>query len=956
MNPADDYFLLEPVAVHQDFFWFAVLLGWSLVLVVWRWHPQRQAVWAWAPWTAGAAMLGAVAQFAIFSPPFGWLFLRSNPAPPPQGYTYIPPLIPVERLSDLITGVLLALMGGGWLWLAAKRQNQPLLRWLAWPAAIVLALLHYRHPVVAMSLLGAALLRVVPLFWRAPEADRLSRAALVLAALIPLLSPVGPFAAVGDYVLREGPPTVSGLISAFFQALAGACALAGMLRGAQRMSLRGMLTAAWREDAGLISVAGLWFAAGLGFAIHAGAQLRVNVLEGNLRAVVQRAASVRIAPLLPFAGDSVRLEQVEPPVPGRFGRAHLPLLTGEAGHNLGRELGRLGRPPPFSRRQGFVLLIDGWLVAVPGDGPVSGGDVTLLRRASPRDIDDWSHARPVLETSPAHEIDADIFTRAPLTDDKGRMLAWLEFVRLEMVNTLERRARAIPLLVNAMGLVVASALFLQRRAARDRQAALRDAAIAAEANRLKTAFLAKVSHELRTPIQSLLGYGELLRREVASGARAEGWLNALRQHGELMTRLVNDLIDLSAIEAGTFRLAPRPLAPAALVRETVESLRPRAETKGLALRCETAPELPPRARIDGERLRQIVLNLAGNAVKFTDYGGVTVSLSCGRGEAGQAAFTLAVRDTGPGIPPREQARLFNAFSRLEFTAHKEGSGLGLSLAAALCRAMGGDLTVASDGHSGSCFTATFAAETLAGPGTADAPASDSAGSLAGRKVLVVDDNTLVRELFVVSLTDAGAICRTAGSVAETLAAVAAEHPDAIVLDLALPDGDGIQLAPRLRSVLPGVRLVGVSAHAGPAERSQALAAGMDVFLTKPVALGELAVAVAGGEAKTGIVTAERPGLRARLEGQFRAEAGPKRSELDAAVSSGDWRRARAVAHYLANSAAAVHDPALLSACAALARAAEAGERAGVQSVWLECDALLAHWSGPHHPLHASTAG
>jgi CheY-like chemotaxis protein len=266
--------------------------------------------------------------------------------------------------------------------------------------------------------------------------------------------------------------------------------------------------------------------------------------------------------------------------------------------------------------------------------------------------------------------------------------------------------------------------------------------------------------------------------------------------------------------------------------------------------------------------------------------------------------------------------------------------------------MGGDLTVRSDGKSGACFTATFLAEPL-GVDTATPPAR--VAGLNGRRVLVVDDNPLVRELFVTSLVDAGATCTAAGTAAEALTAIATEIPESIILDLGLPDEDGTRLAPQLRRAIPGVRIVGVSAHAGATEREQALAAGMDLFLTKPVALDELAAAVAGVTAT--IVTApERAGLRLRLEAQFRGEAAAKQAELAAAIARGDLRRTRAIAHYLANSAAVVRDAALLETCVALAHAAEIADTAAIFALWAECETRLASWSAPTPPPHARTPG
>jgi signal transduction histidine kinase/CheY-like chemotaxis protein len=525
-------------------------------------------------------------------------------------------------------------------------------------------------------------------------------------------------------------------------------------------------------------------------------------------------------------------------------------------------------------------------------------------------------------------------------------VAWLELVRAEFYLSVERNTRAVPLCVTAMGLVVIATLSLQRRAALGREQALRAAAVAAESNRVKTTFLAKVSHELRTPVQSLLGYGELLRGRLDGDAQAGAWLDAIQQHGTLMIRLVNDLLDLGAVEAGTFRLMPRQLDPAGLVRESVASLRAAAAAKQLALRCDIGPGVPLSVEADGERLRQLVLNLAGNAVKFTDRGAVDVALVATPVAPGRVRLTLTVRDTGPGIPAAARSALFTAFSRLPGTAHKEGSGLGLALCLALCRAMHGTLSVEDNLPAGCCFTATLtvplAAAALA-PTGAPVP---SAPVLAGCRVLVVDDNRLVRELFATALAERGALCRTAASLAEAAAAIRHEIYGAAVLDLALPDGNGASLVPPLRHAAPGIRIVGVSAHADPGERQSALAAGMDAFLTKPVTLGELAATLAGRAPVPADDQGVRAGLLGRLEVEFRREAPGRRAELAAAIAAGEWQRAKATAHYLANSASVVRDRELLDACITLVRASTTADRPVIHASWSRCEGLLGRWLEP----------
>ena len=602
-----------------------------------------------------------------------------------------------------------------------------------------------------------------------------------------------------------------------------------------------------------------------------------------------------------------------------------------------RRLIEVVRATPFLNVARLVVLYDGWLVAVLSSAE-SAGNIELLRRATPTDVAHWEKREPYIEESPVPEIGRSYYCRAPLVAADGRMLGWLDCVRREYYLSVERRWRAAPLVMTALGLVLLALVFVQRRATRERETTLRVAAVAAEGLRVKTSFLANVSHELRTPLQNILGYSELLRQEL--GDRPSGRLDALRQQGELMTRLVNDHIDLSAVESGSFQLAARPVAPADFVRQTVESLRPRAEAKGLNLRCAIGDEVPAWVTADSDRLRQVLLNLTGNALKFTDRGSVSVSLRAEPAPAGMMRLILTVEDTGPGIPPEQLGRLFTPFTRLVHTAEKEGSGLGLALSAALCRAMGGGITVESDGRSGSRFSASLLLAPAPAPEPIHPPLRPAAGL--GPRVLVVDDNRLVRELFVASLTAHGAACRPAANVAEALARLAEAIPDVVVLDLALPDGDGADLTPRLRALAPGVRIIGVSAHAGIADRTRALVAGMDEFLTKPVPLDVLWSAVVGTRTVGGPTAPfDLPkDLRDRLYREFLAELPARRAELAAAMQAGDLPQVWARAHYLRNSALVVQATELFAACTGLETAAAAGQTTESGLWWSRCSSAL----------------
>jgi CheY-like chemotaxis protein/two-component sensor histidine kinase len=477
----------------------------------------------------------------------------------------------------------------------------------------------------------------------------------------------------------------------------------------------------------------------------------------------------------------------------------------------------------------------------------------------------------------------------------------------------------------------------------------RSAAAAAEqADQLKTAFLAKVSHELRTPIQSVLGYGELLRGAITDPT-ALGRLAALRQHGELMLRLVNDLLDLSAIQAGAFRLVEKSVALGDLVKQTAESLRPRAEAKNLAFVVTIDPAVPLWARIDPERIRQVIINLAANAIKFTDAGRVEIDLRPGPGEDD---VTLRVRDTGPGILRGEQARIFRPFERLDKTAAKEGAGLGLALAAALCRGMGGDIAVESEAGKGATFQAWFRAPSCAAPSVMPEVSTPSA-RLAGRRILVADDNALVRELFTACLQDAGAYCVAVNDGEAALAAAEAGAFDAVVLDVAMPRLDGVEVARRLRATHgSSLRIIGVSAHAGEREQGEARRAGMNQFLVKPIGLDALLATLAPAEAKRPFEDGTSV-LLEKMRARFRGLAAAEGAALAASIAAGDFLQARSRAHHLMNSAAVVRDDRLFMACAAAERAATEADCAALTAAGAAFEAALAPWTAGVDPKAAS---
>jgi signal transduction histidine kinase/DNA-binding NarL/FixJ family response regulator len=924
------------LSVHQDFFWFFSLLVWFLALILWWRHPEGRRAWAWLPGAGGAAVATALLQFGLFNPTFDFLQDRLIPGTVSD---YVPALIDPYWLGDVLMGAALAAMVAGWGWLAARQGGRPHLRWLPALLMVGVAALHVLDPRIGGGLLVVAAGLSARALRPQVGANSAALVALLAAALLPVFSTVGPLAAALQALQRSGPPTALGLGTALFQLLLGLGVLLSLRRGLPDRLPAETIPAFRRDTAVYWAITALLLLVGIAWAVQTGRDNRREIQQNRLRMTAAQARLFDPALLAPLHRPEFKIEWRD--TAGEAAPARSGWLAGGVAEPARRRLAEVVIATPFLDHARLLLIHDGWLVAVLSSRDrVRPGEIEVLRRATAADLAQWDRKEPHVEESPVAEIGQAYYCRAPIIAPGGRMLGWLDGVRREYYLSVERRWRAAPFLMTALGVGLVTLVFVQRQIAREREIALRAAAVSAEGNRIKSAFLANVSHELRTPLQSILGYTELLAPGLAD-EKSLTRLAALRQQGELMTRLVNDLIDLSAVEAGSFQLALGPVDPAGLVRQTVEGLRPRAEAKGLALRLAIDHRLPSWVAADADRWRQVLVNLVANALKFTDRGSVSVWFRGEPGPDGRQRFTLAVCDTGPGIAPAQQGRLFTAFSRLEPTAAKEGSGLGLALSAALCRAMGGDITVESDGATGSCFTATFRATPCAAPEEAGATAVARPGF--APRVLVVDDNTLVRELFVSALTERGARCRAAASGAEGLALMAAEKPDVLVLDLALPDGDGAGFVPRFRALAPGVRIIGASAHAGAADQARALAAGMDALLVKPVALDALWAALAGAAP----AAAPGPGffdlppaLRDRLRAEFVRELPARRTELAAAVAAADWPRARAAAHYLRNSALVVQAGTLFEACTALEAAAIAQDSAGTAEAWPRCRAAL----------------
>lgn len=566
------------------------------------------------------------------------------------------------------------------------------------------------------------------------------------------------------------------------------------------------------------------------------------------------------------------------------------------------------------------------------------GIVIRFGMATETDRREWAAQRPHVLPPIVGPRGALVQARSPILGSDGKIIAWFG-LDASYTRWIAEQARARLLVLAAVSLGLALLLLAERHRERtgEKLAAEREAIAERAANQAKGAFLAQISHELRTPIQSVLGYGELLRGTGLNAAQRR-WAEAQSQHGELLLRLVNDLLDSFSLQNGVFRLDPRPgeLGPA--LAEAVRIWQERARNAESSLVFESGG---PAVTLlfDAGRVRQVVNNLVGNAVKFAPGGRIRTNLTVTAADDDWVEAEFKVADDGPGLGKDEQARLFQPFVRLQGGNHQEGSGLGLAISRGLCRAMGGDLTVESDGRKGSTFIARWRLKRSITPvSLAPALAPTSPRSLHGLRILVADDNALVRELFIEGLRAAGAEVFGAADGTEALARGQSEPFDAIVLDLSMPGLQGDDVARLLRRSHPALRLVGVSAHADSADRDRAIRAGMDGFLVKPARLPDLVALIRpGAEITTGTSASE---LLMRLHREFLSTRPALVAAMVGARERRDWAELARRAHHLKSSADLLQLPDLSAACAALYAVAETDEDSAEPAADLALHKLL----------------
>jgi CheY-like chemotaxis protein len=393
---------------------------------------------------------------------------------------------------------------------------------------------------------------------------------------------------------------------------------------------------------------------------------------------------------------------------------------------------------------------------------------------------------------------------------------------------------------------------------------------AESATRAKNEFLANMSHEIRTPMTAILGYADILAGQLDNPQQLEA-LNIIRRNGDHLLTIINDILDLSEIDAGKLQIERQPCSPAAVVAEVVSLLRVRARGKGLALSLEFAGPVPETVLTDVARLRQILLNLVGNAIKFTETGGVRIIVRlAGRGGL-EGKLLYEVVDTGIGMTAAQVDNLFQPFQQAEASTARKfgGAGLGLAISKRLAAFLGGDITVSSQPGKGSTFTLSIDPGPLAGAALLDhageavaAPAAKAAGNSSlphlNCRILLAEDGLDNQRVISFLLTKAGAEVTTVDNGLKAVETVLAAYGDCgrrhddprlpfdvVLMDMQMPVMDGYEATRRLREKGYAGPIIALTAHTLADDRRKCLDAGCDDYATKPINRAALFGTIAG---------------------------------------------------------------------------------------------------------------
>lgn len=453
------------------------------------------------------------------------------------------------------------------------------------------------------------------------------------------------------------------------------------------------------------------------------------------------------------------------------------------------------------------------------------------------------------------------------------------------------------------------------------------------ANLAKSQFLANMSHEIRTPLNGILGFAELLLRNADKGNETERreYLLDLSNCGRHLMTLINDVLDLSKIEAGQLQVERVPCSPHQIIAEVTSVLRVRAQEKGVNLDYRWESGIPETIETDPYRLKQLLMNLVGNAIKFTEQGSVIVVAALDR-HAEPASLHLEVRDTGIGIPPEQLQGIFEPFVQADSSVTREygGTGLGLSISRSIAQALGGQISVESEVDRGSVFCATIATGDISNVTILDKAPRMVVGdirsqtttqeSLRGLNILLVEDGETNRKLIRLILTRSGANVAAAENGEIALSLLDENEFDVVLMDMQMPVMDGYTATRRFREKGNVGPIIALTAHAMQGDREKCEEAGCSGYLSKPIDVDELirtiSLAVANRSRRqspmevTGpaearplpqqvrsLLPTDDPEIRSIVE-QFVETLSIRLGEMETASEKNDFRELANLAHWL----------------------------------------------------------
>ena len=368
------------------------------------------------------------------------------------------------------------------------------------------------------------------------------------------------------------------------------------------------------------------------------------------------------------------------------------------------------------------------------------------------------------------------------------------------------------------------------------------------ASRAKSTFLSRMSHEIRTPMNAIIGYTDILRQDNNKGHDQKKYINTVHENGEHLLALINDILDLSKIEAGQMTIEKRRCYLLPILKQVINTLDIKARQADLSLDLVLRDEVPESLVTDETRLRQILINTVGNAIKFTKQGGVTLGVRYCQ-ESGLLAFDIA--DTGVGIPEEAMQKIFKPFSQADdsVTRNYGGTGLGLAISKLLSESMGGGISVESEVDVGTVFTVTI------DPGSLDQvhwiktqetseqnimkPRENESNIFSGGHVLIVDDAAANRDLTALMLRRLGATADKAEHGAEALEMINAGDYDVVLMDMHMPVMDGLTATRKIRDKGSDICVIALTAMTSQEEKQRCMDAGCDGFLTKPIRMPAL---------------------------------------------------------------------------------------------------------------------